>query len=171
MPSTPLEELRAAGWHVEVASEPVRLPVDIESRYPDIPPDLRHLLVSLARCSNPDDTAWLLCAPELTGTSGSAFAWNECELMSLSGVAGDSTEEAKVRGYWNDHFPFLLSVKSGYAYFAVSLSGATKGRVVHGCEPEFEESSVVADSFAQFLDAVVAVARGDRTNGILVATI
>ncbi|HAA6491845.1 TPA_asm: hypothetical protein GGA09_01575 [Listeria monocytogenes] len=47
----------------------------------------------------------------------------------------------------------MMSVGGGYEYYAISL---IDGNVVHGSEPEFEESLVVADSFADFLLKIVA---------------
>ncbi|HAB0062340.1 TPA_asm: SMI1/KNR4 family protein, partial [Listeria monocytogenes] len=40
-----------------------------------------------------------------------------------------------------------------YEYYAIHL---TNGNIVHGSEPEFEESSIVAESFADFLLKIVA---------------
>ncbi|MBC2280841.1 hypothetical protein HCB22_04040 [Listeria welshimeri] len=41
----------------------------------------------------------------------------------------------------------MMSVDGCYECYAIAL---TDGSVVHGSEPEFEESLVVADSFANF---------------------
>ncbi|HAA2888145.1 TPA_asm: hypothetical protein GEK33_04280 [Listeria monocytogenes] len=42
----------------------------------------------------------------------------------------------------------MMSVGGCYEYYAITLND---GSVVHGSEPEFEESLVVADSFVDFL--------------------
>ncbi|MBC1743940.1 hypothetical protein HCA06_12850 [Listeria welshimeri] len=47
----------------------------------------------------------------------------------------------------------MMSVDGCYEYYAIALND---GSVVHGSEPEFEESLVVADSFANFLLKIVA---------------
>ncbi|EDK4067349.1 hypothetical protein GGC09_01250 [Listeria monocytogenes] len=47
----------------------------------------------------------------------------------------------------------MMSVGGSYEYYAIALND---GSVVHGSEPEFEESLVVADSFADFLLKIVA---------------
>ncbi|HAA6474525.1 TPA_asm: hypothetical protein GF092_02615 [Listeria monocytogenes] len=47
----------------------------------------------------------------------------------------------------------MMSVGGCYEYYAIALND---GSVVHGSEPEFEESLVVADSFAEFLLKIVA---------------
>ncbi|EAF5052010.1 hypothetical protein C2W34_08740 [Listeria monocytogenes] len=47
----------------------------------------------------------------------------------------------------------MMSVGGCYEYYAITLKD---GSVVHGSEPEFEESSIVADSFADFLLKIMA---------------
>ncbi|EHT9927417.1 SMI1/KNR4 family protein, partial [Listeria monocytogenes] len=52
----------------------------------------------------------------------------------------------------NAHLPIMMSVGGCYEYYAIALNDEN---VVHGSEPEFEESLVVADSFADFLLEIV----------------
>ncbi|EAE7097412.1 hypothetical protein BI340_12020 [Listeria monocytogenes] len=47
----------------------------------------------------------------------------------------------------------MMSVGGCYEYYAIALNDEN---VVHGSEPEFEESLVVADSFADFLLKIMA---------------
>ncbi|EDJ9677123.1 TPA: hypothetical protein IP792_000204 [Listeria monocytogenes] len=47
----------------------------------------------------------------------------------------------------------MMSVGGCYEYYAITLKD---GSVVHGSEPEFEESLVVADSFVDFLLKIMA---------------
>ena len=42
-----------------------------------------------------------------------------------------------------------LSVKDGYAYYAISMKD---GSIVQGTEPEFEECTLVASLLADFLE-------------------
>lgn len=73
--------------------------------------------------------------------------------MSLEAAEGDKNLENKVRLFWNAHLPIMMSVGGCYEYYAIHL---TNGNIVHGSEPEFEESSIVAESFADFLLKIVA---------------
>ncbi|OFF91847.1 hypothetical protein BJM47_07420 [Listeria monocytogenes] len=73
--------------------------------------------------------------------------------MSLEAAEGDKNLENKVSLFWNAHLPIMMSVGGCYEYYAIHL---TNGNIVHGSEPEFEESSIVADSFADFLLKIVA---------------
>ena len=45
-----------------------------------------------------------------------------------------------------------MSVGGTYQYFAIKLDS---GNVVQGWEPEFEEPSIVAESFAEFIQMLV----------------
>ena len=45
-----------------------------------------------------------------------------------------------------------LSVKDGYAYYAISMKD---GSIVQGTEPEFEECTPVTSSFADFLEKII----------------
>ncbi|MBC1289841.1 SMI1/KNR4 family protein [Listeria welshimeri] len=78
---------------------------------------------------------------------------NAFEQMSLEAAEGDKDLENKVKLFWNAHLPIMMSVDGCYEYYAIALND---GSVVHGSEPEFEESLVVADSFANFLLKIVA---------------
>ncbi len=59
-----------------------------------------------------------------------------------------------VTTFWDSHFPLLLSVQDGYAYFALRRSDS---RVVVGYEPEFEASAMeVAKDFRSMLEMIAA---------------
>lgn len=150
-------ELARTGWTIEWADSPVSLPKAILDRYPRLPDSISAFLCSLRVATNADETAWLLCGSDYAGVSAAAFRWNEFELLALAAAEGDSDWQREIRSFWDRHFPIVLSVKKGYAYFALRLDGPDGGSVVHGYEPEFEETEVVASSFSEFL---LAVARG-----------
>lgn len=82
-----------------------------------------------------------------------AFSWNSFEQMSLEAAEGDTNLENEVKLFWNAHLPIMMSVGGCYEYYAITLND---GNIVHGSEPEFEESSIVAESFADFLLKIVA---------------
>lgn len=68
--------------------------------------------------------------------------------MSLEAAEGDENLENEVKQFWNSHLPIMMSVGGCYEYYAIALND---GSIVHGSEPEFEESLVLADSFVDFL--------------------
>ena len=92
---------------------------------------------------NANQTEWFLCEADFAGTSGSAFRWDEWEQMSLQAAGDDAQFAAKVRAFWDEQLPFMLSVRDGYAYYAIRTSANGFGRIIGGREPEFEDASVV----------------------------
>lgn len=147
-----IHRLRQLGWAVvERPERPFRLPPEVANRHRSLPASLTHFLSGLSSCNNDTETAWFLCEADYAGTSGAAFRWDEWERMSLEAADDDSEVADAARAFWDAHLPFVLSVRDGYAYFAIRTAADGFGRVVAGREPEFEEASEVARSFEDFL--------------------
>jgi hypothetical protein len=149
------EQFQTAGWHFALNGTPTfNLPEQVQNRYPKIPFELTKFLSSLKFCTNPEQTAWFLSESDFYGNTDSAYRWNEFELMELELTTqeNDVALESQIQEFWDNHFPFLLSVKTGYAFFAVDLQPDNYGAIVHGIAPEFREVSKVAESFQEFLD-------------------
>lgn len=155
-----LQALAGRGWSIQRAAAPgLLLPPPVGQRYPRLPADLTAFLEGLEACVNAEETVWFLCPADYR-TGEESFRWSECELMSLESADPDAQEQ--VRAFWNLHFPFMLAVHSDYDYLAVSLADGSYGQIVHGCGPAFEETSLVAPSFAQFLVQLREEAAGIR---------
>lgn len=138
--------LQKLGWTVEGLA-PTPLPSLVLARYPWIPSDVRSLLETYRTIANQDNTAWFLTGREFAGEAGSAYAWNEWERQSLEAAGGDAKWQQSIRAFWDAHIPIVLTVKSGYGYFAVERSGT----IVRGEEPEYEDVRVVAPTLEEFL--------------------
>lgn len=169
MKTATLAVLQNAGWHVEIEEGKFQLPAPLQQRYPHLPESLINFLSGLQRCGNAADTAWFLCQADYEGTNEVAFRWNEFELMELewASLDSDASWQAKVREFWDKHFPFLLSVRTGYSYFAVSLEEHNYGAVVHGYELEFLEVSEEAASFEAFLVSLLEAVREPKAEGFM----
>jgi hypothetical protein len=169
MKTPTLEALQNAGWHLDIKEGKFQLPAPLQQRYPRLPQSLIDFLSGLQLCRNTGDTAWFLCKEDYEGTTESAFRWNEFELMELEWASQDNDTEwqATVKEFWDKHFPFLLSVKTGYAFFAVSLKEHNFGAVVHGYEPEFPDVSEQSPSFEEFLDCLVKAVQEPETEGLI----
>ncbi len=138
-----LQALGQSGWTVRESADRKQLPRELTSRYPWIPDDYREVAdVAIS----PDDRAWMLTVPDFRGTGKSAYAWNEWELLSLKSAGEDDDLDwmSRIRSFWDNHLPIMLSVKTGYAYFAIRRSDL---QIVCGEEPEFEETFDLAASF------------------------
>ena len=84
-----LGTLRECGWIVTDAKTIRPLPSSIIKRYPSLPSEVIAAICSADSCVASDDKSWLLCLPDFSEESESAFRWNEFELMSLEAAAGD----------------------------------------------------------------------------------
>lgn len=104
---------------------------------------------SFGELSSSDDAVWFLSREDYSVENADGFAWNACEVLSREG-ANTAAAVAEVTGYWREHTPLLLSVRGYYAYLAERADGA----IVHGAEPEFEVSTVVAPDLTTLLNAL-----------------
>ena len=154
--SVVLKALRNQGWQIEEDNSAFQLPKPIKTRYAVLPEELMQFLSGLKSCTNAGQTAWFLCQDDFTGQTDSDWKWNEFETMLL-GWAETEQERNRIIRFWDNHFPFLLSVHTGYAFFAITLMPDELGQVVHGLmEYGIEEVSFIAASFGEFLSLLLA---------------
>ncbi len=146
-----LEILKNAGFHVYKRKTGNTLSPEIQNRYPNIPDDYFHFLNSFKEIVSKDDKVWFVAIEDFNNESDIEFSWNEFETMSLDAYDDDKEELSRIRKFWNKHLPILMSVRE-YEYLAISLNKDHFGAIVHGAEPEFEEISLVCDSFEQLME-------------------
>lgn len=153
--------LQEAGWTCE---SPLPTEDGVPSALRAAPETVVDWASSFSQLSNSDETVWFLSRPDYSTGSEDAFAWNECEQLSIQAATTDD-EAVAVARFWERHVPILLSVRDGYEYLAVRDDGA----VVHGTEPEFEEAVVVFSQFEDLLRYIVArpAARNDVVERLL----
>lgn len=138
------------------------LPEEVRQRYPRLPADVESFLGGLELCTNRQRTVWFLTGDDYRRHQEGQFRWNEHELMSLD-AADDPDEKARIRAYWDCHFPLMFAVHSDYDYLAIDLQPSVFGQIVHGYMPEPEESTPVANSFAEFRDLLIHALTGEAT--------
>lgn len=143
-----VERLRSAGWqHAPAPAPDANLPARLEGALPDA----IAWVSSFGGLSNAAETTWFLSRADYARADAEGFAWDEFEVLSRD-AADDPESLAAVAAFWRSHLPILQSVDGAYAYLAVRSDGA----VVYGEEPEFEETTVVADSIGHLLEQIVA---------------
>ncbi len=135
-------------WTVLRHTTDAELPAVVLSRYGRVPQPYLWFLRATALLATPDETGWFNCKSDFEGASDSAFKWNELEIISLQAARDDEGWKQRVTQFWDTHLPVFISVKSGYAFYAIDTGN---GAVVYGYEPEFEEVEAVASSFLEFL--------------------
>ncbi len=148
-----LTYLKGQGWKVEASEKTEnRLPQAIKERYTNIPQSWLEFISTVKSAINNDGTKWFLCRNDFEIQSEGSFRWNEWEIISLESAEKDILWEAEIKQFWNSHLPIILSVKNGYAYYAISMEN---GSIVYGAEPEFEDCDIVASSFEEFMKKVI----------------
>ena len=143
-----IANLGKSGWRIEFLPDRQPLPASVAERYPWLPTGYREAIERTKLVCTEDDKAWLLTGADFSSTSESAFAWNEWERQSLDAATGDDEWRKRIIAFWDRHAPVLMSVKSGYAYFAVQQDTLA---IVCGEEPEYEETTLVASSIEELL--------------------
>ncbi|PTY04483.1 SMI1/KNR4 family protein [Verrucomicrobia bacterium LW23] len=151
--------MESRGWHCEMAgadpdSPVIALPDFILERYPWIPADVRTAMEEIHSLVH-EETTWLLTAAEYADTVEGGFNWNAWEQLSIDSAEEEEDDEwiAEIKAFWDKHLPIATSVWDGYAYYALREDGS----VVSGREPEFEETTEVAASYAEFLMHIAPV--------------
>ena len=134
-------------WKIVSGTDKKDLPDIIRNRY-KIPQQWYDFICMLRVCENQTETTWFL-TPDDYLPRNDGFQWNEFELQSLEWTDNDSS----VSGYWDKHFPVVMSVDGEYSYYAVNTEN---GNVVNGAEPEYEISSVVAEDFNDFIRKIIS---------------
>lgn len=152
-----LDALRSRGWTVSIGENAPLLTYAQQARYPSAPAQFTAFLGGILACHSPREQCWLYGPREYRVSDPKQFRWNECELMSLEAHDDDAAGAGAVRAFWDRHIPFMMAAHSDYDYLALRL-GPQPG-VVHGFAPEFEEPSLISDSFEAFLEQLHAAAR------------
>ncbi len=151
-----ITRLVRAGWSVDPPPPGTELP----SALAGASEALTAWASSFSVLSSADDAVWFLSRDDYAAQPEDGFAWNAFETLSLE-AAGTAREAAEISEYWRAHRPILLSVRDHYAYLAERSDGA----IVHGSEPEFEESTVVAANLGELLGALAA--QGPDLHGLV----
>lgn len=145
--------MKEKGWGIELyETKNNYLPEEISDRYKNIPAYWREFISTVKEMMSPDETEWFLCVDDFDWRVHKSWQWNEWELISLKSAEDDNEWKNSIIDFWNNHLPIFLSVKDGYAYYAISMKD---GSIVWGSEPEFEECKLVAVSFHDFLEKLM----------------
>lgn len=153
MVSTFVDYMKESGWKVELyENQSAYLSSVVTARYTNIPKQWLEFIKTVKSMMNAEENIWFLCANDYEMQSKDAFQWNEWEKISLESAMGDIEWENRIKAFWDENLPIIMSVKGGYSYYAVSMKD---GKVVRGAEPEFEECEEIAVSFTEFEEKVI----------------
>ncbi|MBD5129309.1 MAG: SMI1/KNR4 family protein [Ruminococcaceae bacterium] len=135
------EWAKANGWNVKLADKARDLPESVTERYKFIPADWLEFIRCFEVCANGADNVWF-----------DTGEYDEFEQISLEAAEGDEEWTNKIRAFWDNHIPVVISVAGYYHYYAV---GVRTGEVFKGSEPEFEEVEIAAPSFTDFVEYII----------------
>ena len=122
------------------------------------PLNFQAFIQSFKELSSRREDAWFLSYSDyLASNEEGGFSWNEYEQLSIQAAEedGDDEEMAFLSEFWNSYLPFAYSIRNGYSYLAIGISGINEGKIIYGREPMFEEFNIEADSFEELLDSFV----------------
>ena len=153
-----LEALESAGWSVEYAAKPRALPNSVSSRHPQLPPLAIDFFTNVASCVDPDEGSWFLAADDFAETE--PFRWDEFERME---AGNGPAQEREARAFWDGYLPIYQIVSEDYQYLALGTDPSSRhfGKVLWGDVVDYENPSVISDSYEEFLGRLRDVARRD----------
>jgi hypothetical protein len=139
-----IDELSQKIWSVELSQSSAWEC----SRYPEIPIEIKRFLCSFSKVEMNDSKGWLNSADDFSSVEDRALPFNFIEVMSLES-ADDEDWKNEIEEFWDVNLPIFISVRDGYEYVAYNLQ---QGTFVYGAEPEFEDTSIVADSISGLIN-------------------
>lgn len=150
--------LKESGWELEINNNEISVDLlseKIRNRISNVPYELKELMSSVNILENSDATAWFITNQDLLEKNEEdPFAWNEFEKQSLEASIDEKSKEPIIQ-FWESHFCFLMSVKTGYSHISIVTKGNEKGKIVFGFEPEYEEVNVLANDFEEFCQIMI----------------
>jgi hypothetical protein len=151
-----LSKLTLNGWIVNREPiNPMNVEINIEAldRIKKSPKEFYDFITSFSSCANKEDTIWFMSYQDYIDDDEIAFPWNEFQNQSIDAANSDDKLLKEITTYWDSHIPFLMSVENGYSYISICISHENYGKIFMGREPEYEESSCIAENFLSFLES------------------
>lgn len=96
------------------------------------PLSFQAFIQSFKELSSEKEDAWFLSYSHyLASKEEGDFSWNEYEQLSLQTAEedGDAEEMAFLGEFWNSYLPFAYSIRNGYSYLAIGVSGVNEERL------------------------------------------
>ncbi|MEJ9963009.1 hypothetical protein [Escherichia albertii] len=151
----------------ETKNSPLNLSELQRKKISKLPKPLIDLILHSELLSNRNDTAWFVTYDILKEKhSDLYFSWNEFEKESLNSAMYPKDAE-RINTFWDTHFCFIMSVKSGYSHISIVTDGNKKGQIIWGEEPEYEDVNFLAQTYDEFFSMLVKHVNGTEKNEIL----
>lgn len=135
------------GWVIKLSDMVLEVPEAIRERYEIIPEQWLSFISKFSYISNAEQNMWFLTCNDYLDSC------YDFENISLEAAIGDDEWIQDIKSFWNSTFPIIMSVGGDYHYYAIDIDS---GKVVEGWEPEFEETTDVAESFDEFIEKIIS---------------
>ncbi|WP_320200663.1 hypothetical protein RMR16_024910 (plasmid) [Agrobacterium sp. rho-13.3] len=132
----------------------------------DLPEKYLEFLSVCQKVQSPSDNAWFLMLEDFARETDTCFRWNEFEMLSQE-AALDLRDSERIRMFWNQHLPILMSVKDGYSFIALKISKDFDYHIVVGREPDFEDTYDLCHSIENFFSIFSGHIKGQDINPLL----
>lgn len=131
--------------------------------------NFQHFIQHFQKLTSPGEDSWFLSYSDYFSDTDEGFSWNEYEKLSIQSAEEeeDNDEKILITKFWDSHLPFAYSVRNGYSYLAIGVSGVNEGKIIYGREPIFEDFSIEANSFEEFLSSFLLVLTTQKSSSIL----
>lgn len=153
-----MDALAQNGWQIRRRDEicPPRSEF-LGGRFKNLSEDFYCFVCSFEILSDAADAVWFVSARDYTSPSSdeAEFRYEDFEKDSLECAANDA-QRAAVSAFWSGYLPFLFSVRGERCFAGILTQGADAGKIVFGAEPIYEDVSIIAQSFEEFIALFLA---------------
>ena len=126
-------------------------------KFKNLSEDFYRFVCSFETLHDAADAVWFVSARDYASPSAdeAEFCYEDFEKDSLECAAND-TERDAVSAFWSGCLPFLFSVRGERCFAGILTQGADAGKIVFGAEPIYEDVSIIAQNFDEFIALVLA---------------
>nr|WP_315003455.1 hypothetical protein [uncultured Campylobacter sp.] len=153
-----MDALAQNGWQIRRRDE--ICPPQSEflgGRFKNLSEDFYRFVCSFETLHDAADAVWFVSARDYasSGADEAEFHYGDFEKDSLECAANDAQRDV-VSAFWSRCLPFLFSVRGERCFAGILTQGADAGKIVFGAEPIYEDVSIIAQNFDEFIALVLA---------------
>ena len=149
------EKMGGLDWDIvqeKISITDITLDQTAIDRLKNAPQEFIDFICSYSQLINKDETTWFLSYKDyIKSDDDTDFSWNDFEQQSIECADDDNDLLHEINNYWTTHIPFIISVDGEYQYIAIGTGKNNLGKIFHGIEPEYEDSTCIANNLSEFL--------------------
>ena len=153
-----IDALAQNGWQIRRRDE-ICPPQNefLDGRFKNLSEDFYRFVCYFEILSDAADAVWFVSARDYasSGADEAEVCYEDFEKDSLECAANDA-QRAAVSAFWSGCLPFLFSVRGERCFAGILTQGVDAGKIVFGAEPIYEDASIIAQSFEEFIALFLA---------------